>query len=178
QKLAGQCGKLKCCLNYELDTYLEALESFPNTEIKLQTEKGNATCQKIDIFKGMLWYAYEKEFMNWHEITAEKANEIIALNKKGEKPLALEEFIVEPPKVEKEPYSNVVGQDSLTRFDQPKQRGKNRRNKSKGKNRGKVEASGQNAPKTERNKSSKKPGNKPRRGTQNQNRNQKPPKND
>lgn len=132
QKLAGQCGKLKCCLNYELDTYLEALESFPSTDTKLQTEKGNATCQKIDIFKGVLWYAYEKEFMNWHELTADKANEIIELNKNGKKPVALEEYIIETPQVENEAYSsNVVGQDSLTRFDKPKQKPKKRRNKSK-----------------------------------------------
>ncbi len=164
QKLAGQCGKLKCCLNYELDTYLEALESFPNTETKLQTEKGYATCQKIDIFKGLLWYAYEKEFMNWHELTAEKANEIIALNTKGKKPMALEEYIIETPKPEKEPFSNVVGQDSLTRFDQPKQKNKKRRNKNR--NKGKVEATAGNAPKKSRNKSG------------NQNRNRKPPKNE
>ncbi len=173
QKLAGQCGKLKCCLNYELDTYLEALESFPSTETKLQTEKGYATCQKIDIFKGLLWYAYEKEFMNWHELTAEKANEIIELNKKGKKPMALEEFIIETPKPEKEPYSNVVGQDSLTRFDQPKQKSKKRRNKSR--NKGKVEATAGNVPKNNpKNNSSKKPGNKPG----NQNRNRKPTKNE
>jgi hypothetical protein len=179
QKLAGQCGKLKCCLNYELDTYLEALESFPNTETKLQTEKGYATCQKIDIFKGLLWYAYEKEFANWHELTVEKANEIIALNKKGEKPLALEEFIIEAPKAEKEPYSNVVGQDSLTRFDQPKQKGKKRRNKSRNKNRGKAELTAGNAPKNNpRNKGSKKSGNKPRKGPGNKNSNPKPPKNE
>jgi len=178
QKLAGQCGKLKCCLNYELDTYLEALESFPNTEIKLQTEKGNATCQKIDIFKGVLWYAYEKEFANWHELTAEKANEIIALNKKGQKPVALEEFIIETPKAEKEPFSNVVGQDSLTRFDQPKQKSKKRRNKRRNKNKGTVEASAGKPPKNNPNsKPSKKSGNKPRKGTANQNRTPKPPKN-
>ena len=133
QKLAGQCGKLKCCLNYELDTYLEALESFPSTETKLHTEKGTASCQKIDIFKGMLWYAYEKEGMNWHELTAEKANEIIDLNKKGKKPVALEEFVAEVVIPEKEPYSNVVGQDSLTRFDKPRQRTKKRKTKSKSK---------------------------------------------
>lgn len=173
QKLAGQCGKLKCCLNYELDTYLEALESFPNTETKLQTEKGYATCQKIDIFKGLLWYAYEKEFMNWHELTAEKANEIIALNTKGKKPMALEEFIIETPKPEKEPFSNVVGQDSLTRFDQPKQKNKKRRNKSR--NKGKAEATAGNVPKNNpQNNSSKKPRNK----SGNQNRNRKPTKNE
>lgn len=173
QKLAGQCGKLKCCLNYELDTYLEALDSFPNTETKLQTEKGNATCQKIDIFKGSLWYAYEKEFMNWHELTAEKANEIIELNKNGKKPVALEEFIIETLKPEKEPFSNVVGQDSLTRFDQPKQKNKKRRNNSRNKN--KVEATAGNVPNNNpRSNAPKKQGNKPR----NQNRNRKPPKNE
>ncbi len=191
QKLAGQCGKLKCCLNYELDTYLEALESFPSTETKLQTEKGNATCQKIDIFKGLLWYAYEKEFMNWHELTAEKANEIIALNKKGEKPMALEEFIVETPKEEKELYNNVVGQDSLTRFDNPKQNNKKRKNKSRNKGRGKPEAATANATKKPpqkkpnhkpgnkpANKAGNKTGNKPRKAGANQNRNRKPSKNE
>ena len=163
QKLAGQCGKLKCCLNYELDTYLEALESFPSTDIKLHTEKGTASCQKIDIFRGMLWYAYEKEGMNWHELTTEKANEIIALNKKGEKPVALEEFVAEVIIPEKEPYSNVVGQDSLTRFDKPRQRPKKRRTKSKSKA-GNI---------TDR-KSEAKPGKK----TGNRSRNRKPPKNE
>ena len=176
QKLAGQCGKLKCCLNYELDTYLEALESFPNTETKLQTEKGTATCQKIDIFKGLLWYAYEKEFANWHELTVEKANEIIELNKKGKKPMALEEFIMEAPKAEKEPFSNVVGQDSLTRFDQPKQKSKKRRNKNRNKKRGKAEASVVgNTPKDGQRKKS---GGKPRNKSGNQNRNRKPSKNE
>ncbi len=129
QKLAGQCGKLKCCLNYELDTYLEALDSFPSTDIKIQTEKGYASCHKIDIFKGMLWYAYEKEGMNWHQVSAEKANEMIAMNKEGKKPLALEDYVEEVVVQEKEPYSNVVGQDSLTRFDQPKTRKKARKTK-------------------------------------------------
>ena len=129
QKLAGQCGKLKCCLNYELDTYLEALDSFPSTDIKIQTEKGYASCHKIDIFKGMLWYSYEKEGMNWHQISAEKANEMIAMNKEGKKPAALEDYVVETVPQEKEPYSNVVGQDSLTRFDQPKTRKKARKTK-------------------------------------------------
>lgn len=131
QKLAGQCGKLKCCLNYELDTYLEALDSFPDTEIRLQTEKGYASCQKIDIFKGRLWYAYEKEGMNWHELTAENANEIIAQNKKGRKPASLEEFVVETEVKEKEVYNDVVGQDSLTRFDQQKPKTKKRKPKER-----------------------------------------------
>ena len=162
QKLAGQCGKLKCCLNYELDTYLEALDAFPNTEIKLQTEKGFASCQKIDIFKGLLWYAYEKEGGNWHELRAEKANEIIAMNKKGIKPMALEEFIVEIPKQEKEPYGNVVGQDSLTRFDTPRQPGKKRRNKKRAKARGEKTTADKNPQQKKSRKKSENPNRKPK----------------
>jgi cell fate regulator YaaT (PSP1 superfamily) len=84
QKLAGQCGKLKCCLNYELDSYLDALKHFPDKNVKLKTKKGNAVSQKTDIFKGMVWYAYEGEWMNWFKITTKDANEIIAENKKRE----------------------------------------------------------------------------------------------
>ena len=137
-KLAGQCGKLKCCLNYELDTYLEALESFPKTDVKLYTQKGTAVCQKTDIFKGHMWYAYEGEWMNWHKLTTEQANEIISLNKKKTKVASLEEYaaeLVEDTKVE---FENVVGQDSLTRFDNPKRKNKRRNNKSRNKNRRKA----------------------------------------
>lgn len=135
QKLAGQCGKLKCCLNFELDTYLEALDEFPKSDVKLQTEKGTAICQKSDIFKRMIWYAYEKESANWHPLEVDKVNDIIALNKKGKKVASLEEFTVEIQKVEEEIFSNVVGQDSLTRFDAPKGRIKNKRNKRRQSNR-------------------------------------------
>ncbi|MEE2772758.1 MAG: regulatory iron-sulfur-containing complex subunit RicT [Bacteroidota bacterium] len=133
QKLAGQCGKLKCCLNYELDTYLEALKSFPKSDVKLKTKKGTGVCQKVDIFKNMLWYAYEGEWMNWHRLTPEQANKIIAKNKKGETVGSLEEFEVELQlDDERTPdFNNTVGQDSLTRFDKPK---KKRRNTSSNKN--------------------------------------------
>jgi len=133
-KLAGQCGKLKCCLNYELDSYLDALKAFPKTAIKLKTEKGTAVCQKTDIFKGHIWYAYEGEWMNWHKLTTQQANEIIALNSKKEKVSSLEDYaseLIEDTRVE---FENVVGQDSLTRFDKPKnqkRRRNNRRKKSK-----------------------------------------------
>ena len=130
QKLAGQCGKLKCCLNFELDAYMEALKVFPKIEVKLKTEKGIALCQKIDIFKGLMWYCYDKEFMNWHELPVAKVNEIIEANKKGQKVESLEAYAVEQAPKEQEIYNNVVGQDSLTRFDQPK------RKKSRNKNRG------------------------------------------
>jgi len=134
QKLAGQCGKLKCCLNYELDTYLDALKDFPKTEIKLQTEKGIAVCQKTDIFKGHIWYAYEGEWMNWHKITTDQANEIISINKKNKKVASLEEYASELMEDTKNEFENVVGQDSLTRFDSPKPNNK-RKNKRNNKNR-------------------------------------------
>ena len=137
QKLAGQCGKLKCCLNYELDTYLEALKSFPKTDVKLKTKKGTAVCQKIDIFKGLLWYAYEGEWMNWHKLSPEQANEIITKNKKDESAGSLEEYELEIQieEGEKKGFSNAVGEDSLTRFDKPKQQRK-RRNKKRKKRKG------------------------------------------
>ena len=132
QKLAGQCGKLKCCLNYELDTYLDALKNFPKNDTKLYTEKGTAVCQKTDIFKGHLWYAYEGEWMNWHKITTEQVNEIIEINKQKKKVASLEEYASDLVEVDtKEVFENVVGQDSLTRFDSPKRNKKRRNNKKR-----------------------------------------------
>jgi cell fate regulator YaaT (PSP1 superfamily) len=130
-KLAGQCGKLKCCLNYELDAYLDALKAFPKTETRLYTEKGKAVCQKTDIFKGHMWYAYEGEWMNWHVLTTEQANEIIEKNKRKEKVASLEEYASELIEDTKTEFENVVGQDSLTRFDGPKRKKKRRTNRGK-----------------------------------------------
>jgi cell fate regulator YaaT (PSP1 superfamily) len=139
QKLAGQCGKLKCCLNYELDSYLDALKDIPKSDVKLFTQKGTAVCQKTDIFKGHLWYAYEGEWMNWHKITKDQANEIIELNKKKEKITSLEEYALELIEDTKTEFENVVGQDSLTRFDIP-----NRNNRSKNNRRNKRRKKPQN----------------------------------
>ncbi|MCT4630145.1 regulatory iron-sulfur-containing complex subunit RicT [Winogradskyella sp.] len=146
-KLAGQCGKLKCCLNYELDAYQDALKSFPKKEIKLYTEKGAAVCQKTDIFKGLMWYAYEGEWMNWHIITTEQANEIIAINKKKQKVASLEEYASEHLEDTKTEFENVVGQDSLTRFDNPKSKKKRKNNRNRNKNRNKNRNQKQNAKK-------------------------------
>lgn len=133
QKLAGQCGKLKCCLNYELDTYLDALKDFPKSDVKLITEKGKAVCQKTDIFKRHMWFAYEGEWMNWHKLTVDQANEIIALNAQKKKAQSLEEYASELIEDTKAEFENVVGQDSLTRFDSPKRKNnrKNNRNRNK-----------------------------------------------
>jgi cell fate regulator YaaT (PSP1 superfamily) len=134
-KLAGQCGKLKCCLNYELDSYLDALKAFPKTEVKLRTEKGTAVCQKTDIFKGHMWYAYEGEWMNWHKLTTTQANEIIAANAKREKVASLEDYASELIEEAKVDFENVVGQDSLTRFDKPKNNNRRKNNRRKKTNR-------------------------------------------
>ena len=132
QKLAGQCGKLKCCLNYELDAYLDALQDFPKTTTKLRTEKGVGVCQKIDIFQGFVWYAYENEWMQWHKLSVADANEIISANQNNEPVSSLEEYANIKEKHNKLDFGDVVGQDSLTRFDRPKQsrRRKNNRNRN------------------------------------------------
>ena len=133
QKLSGQCGKLKCCLNFELDTYLDALNEFPKTDQWLQTEKGPATYIKMDIFKGLLWYTYKEERGKWFTLTVEQVHEIQDINKSGKKIAGLEDY--EAELIETAPpidFENVVGQDSLTRFDKPKQSNRKRRRKSGG----------------------------------------------
>ena len=156
QKLAGQCGKLKCCLNFELDAYVEALNTFPRTETKIYTEKGTAVCQKIDIFKGVLWYAYEGEWMNWFTVKAEDANEMIRMNKAKEPVTALEDFSVEEKEEVKVEFENVVGQDSLTRFDQPKRRKRNNRKKPAGRNSNAKRNDPNKAPANKRNQNNRK----------------------
>ena len=92
QKLAGQCGKLKCCLNYEYDTYVDALKAFPDTHIVLRTKKGDASYSKTDVFKGLMWYSYVFDRNNMMAIPAEKVKEIIAMNNKGKMPEQLEDY--------------------------------------------------------------------------------------
>ncbi len=135
QKLAGQCGKLKCCLNYELDVYLEALKDFPPQDCKLSTQKGMAFCQKTDIFKETLWFSYKEDPSNWHALTKDQVKEILAKNKDKIKIASLEEYAAENVRDEELIFENAVGQDSLTRFDRPKRRNKrNKRRKNKNKN--------------------------------------------
>ncbi len=119
-KLAGQCGKLKCCLNYELDHYVETLKSFPNVENKiLRTLKGDAFHQKTDIFRGVMWFSYKHEPAVLIPLKPEQVKEVLELNERGEKPEDFVEAVIEiKNKVIEEPsFENVVGQDSLTRFD-------------------------------------------------------------
>lgn len=121
QKLAGQCGKLKCCLNYELDQYVEATKEFPTGNIRLDTEKGRLLHFKTDIFKRVMYFIIEGEFgVSPVAIGLTEVLEIMELNKKGIKPGSFEEFVIEEESEEDEIYANVVGQDSLTRFDRKK----------------------------------------------------------
>ena len=137
QKLAGQCGRLKCCLNYELEVYRSALKAFPKAEVKLQTEKGIGVFQKMDIFKGLIWYAYKGEWTTWHKLTVSAVKEIIEKNKANQKVPSMEAYVEEEVKEEKNKlFDSGVGQDSLKRFDPPRRhskRNKRRRFESKAK---------------------------------------------
>ncbi|WP_305037285.1 PSP1 domain-containing protein [Belliella alkalica] len=88
-KLSGQCGRLKCCLNYELDTYMSALEDIPTVEKPLFTEAGPAKLQKTDIFRKLMWFSYNNE-NNWHSITCERVKAIQLMNAKDIKPFDLQ----------------------------------------------------------------------------------------
>jgi len=132
QKLAGQCGKLKCCLNYELDCYIDAQKDFPPNNIPLETEKGIYNFLKADIFKRMYWYApADNQPGGQVAISVDKVKEIIRLNKAGKK---VPQLTAEPVAVEKNEvldYHKVVGQDSLDRFDTPSSSSRNRRKKKR-----------------------------------------------
>ncbi|WP_316830445.1 regulatory iron-sulfur-containing complex subunit RicT [Pedobacter aquatilis] len=137
-KLAGQCGKLKCCLNYELDTYLDALKDIPDRIENLDTEAGYARHQKTDIFKKIMWFSYQGD-ENWIPVKAARVKEIMALNKAGKKVPNLKDEAIQvaaPAVVEKSfDYENVVGQDSLTRLDErSKNRNNNNRNQKNNRN--------------------------------------------
>jgi cell fate regulator YaaT (PSP1 superfamily) len=134
-KLAGQCGKLKCCLNYELDSYMDALKDIPEVNnVKLETEKGRAFHQKTDIFRKRMFFSYTHEPDNFIQLSVDRVKEVMEMNKEGNKPADLLVH-VEKKVVEKTPdYENVVGQDSLTRFDKAKKqkfKGRNNNNRKK-----------------------------------------------
>ena len=198
-KLAGQCGKLKCCLNYELDSYVDALKEFPDMDgKKLLTKKGDAFLQKTDIFKRMMWFSYRSEPGVFIPLDVKAVHSIIEANKNGETPDALvpsiklaEKIIVAEPN-----FENVVGQDSLTRFD--RKGGKSKANFKGNRNPGKpnqafgqkAKPQNQNRPPQNQNqnkpqaktqgKQQGKPNNKPNDKPRNpqQNRKPNPPRND
>jgi cell fate regulator YaaT (PSP1 superfamily) len=137
-KLAGQCGKLKCCLNFELDSYIDAVRDIPESNIRLQTGKGNLLHRKTDIFKRIMWYAVQPEpregdertffgAEQWVPLSVDRVKEIVALNKLGQKPD--DTGAIEIEEEDDLGYDDVVGQDSLTRMDRAK---KKKKKKNKG----------------------------------------------
>ena len=117
QKISGQCGRLKCCLNFELDGYVEALKEFPNSKTQLKTKKGTAKFIKLDVFKkSMFYFNPEEPTSDLLEITINRVKEIIALNKKGEVPESFDDFKVEKNDNELN-FESAMGQDKINRFD-------------------------------------------------------------
>lgn len=135
-KLTGQCGKLKCCLNFELDAYMDALTEFPERDQILTTEKGDARSVKIDVFKGLVWYAYTDEEENgnlWYKLNLEQVDEILSLNREGKKSPPLE-FYADELKLDLPAAGQVIGSDELlgddiSRFDKKNKRKRKKRKK-------------------------------------------------
>jgi cell fate regulator YaaT (PSP1 superfamily) len=115
QKLAGQCSKLKCCLNYEVEAYNDALKDFPDDNSVLKTKKGDALLQKIDVFGATMWFGYKGKEHEMFALTVERVKEIITLNKSGKIPEKIEDFTIKQDK--KPAIGLVVASDDLHRFD-------------------------------------------------------------
>ena len=137
-KLSGQCGRLKCCLNYELETYLDALKDIPKIDENILTSEGEAKLQKTDIFRKLLWFSYDTE-NNWYGIPAEEVVKMIAQNKKGIilPPLSEEfwrkDYVPKPKEIEKTSEKlSAKSEDGLSANDKAKR--KRRRGKKTGGN--------------------------------------------
>ncbi|MBO5920402.1 MAG: hypothetical protein J6Q34_07935 [Bacteroidales bacterium] len=124
QKLAGQCGKLKCCINYEASVYVDAQSKLPKVSEPLHFEDGDAFLMKTDILKGMMWFSYDpKSMANMIQLTAEEVKEVIAMNRKGEKaPTCMQNNLAE----KQSEFMSAVGEESISRFDSDKKKKKNR----------------------------------------------------
>ena len=146
QKLAGQCGKLKCCLNYEVDAYVDAQKDFPSTNITLNTGEGLLYQQKTDIFGQMMSYSTDKEGKGiFIQIPVKRVKEIIAMNRKGIiPPKAVEESGNTPTDIK---YTDGVGEESLNRFDEKKQKKRHSRQR----NNNNRENGNSNTPRNEKN---------------------------
>ena len=121
QKISGQCGRLKCCLNFELDSYIDALKDFPSTKIKLKSKKADLKCLKIDVFKGRIVYFNLSNPAELLEFTKENVNKIIELNKNGQKPENFDEFVVEQGNQDFA-FEDAAGQDNINRFDKKRKK--------------------------------------------------------
>lgn len=176
QKLAGQCGKLKCCLNYELDSYLDALSHFPSSSTMLDTEKGRAFCIKIDVFKKKMWFAYVDSSMAWYDFDIDLVKKLIAQNKKGERILPLEELKVPDIAL---PSVDLIQENSVDRFEK-KNRGGFNKNRNQNQNSNQNRSNNNQGARKERPERNDRPANseRPRNTNPNAkpNQNQRPPK--
>jgi len=133
QKLAGQCGKLKCCLNYELDAYIEAQQDFPDTSTPIDTQDGLYFHLKTDVFKRLMWYCSSRDSGgsgNIVTLSVDSVKEYLKLNKKGIRIKELEAEVEVKEKGPSEPgYANVIEEESLTRFDDKAKKGNNNNNR-------------------------------------------------
>ncbi|MFO7874157.1 MAG: regulatory iron-sulfur-containing complex subunit RicT [Bacteroidales bacterium] len=137
QKLAGQCGKLKCCINYEHCCYEDILKNFPDTDKNLQTQKGVATSQKMDVLKQLIGYEYKDNPGQIIMVPAERVKEIIALNEQDQNPqdlLSPEDVVSDTDEENHMEAKTKDLEDSLTRFDKPQKSKKNRRSRKRSKN--------------------------------------------
>ena len=126
QKLAGQCAELKCCLNYEVPTYEEAVSKLPQRHVQLETKDGLYYFFASDPLRGEVTYSSDQRMpVNLQTITAQRAKEIIEMNKRGEKPVSLEGKAA-TVQVQEIGFHNVVGQDDVTRFDKKKNKNKDK----------------------------------------------------
>lgn len=131
QRLAGQCTKLKCCMNFEIDTYMDLLKDFPSKDIMLETKDAVYYHFKTDLFKGLMTYSSAKQMAaNLVTLSVEKVKEVIEMNKRGIKPDSLEIAEKETTQTPQNDYQNVVGQDSLTRFDKSKKKKKHHKHRN------------------------------------------------
>lgn len=132
-KLSGQCGRLKCCLNYELDTYLDALQHFPDNADSLETSRGTATLIKKDIFKNLMWYVLP-ESNKQYPLTIFRVKEIKRLNQRGEKAEELQavEIVSSKPKEVEPQFVDVVGQISLRSLERSSKRRKDKEKEQRG----------------------------------------------
>ncbi len=135
QKLAGQCSKLKCCINYEVEVYNDAKKDFPDMNFVLETTEGKYYFQKADIFKKIIWYSDSPDSsLNMIPLKLERVREVIELNRKGKKPVKIIEQM-EMDALEEKHVDDLFFNDSITRFDEKskirKKKKKNRKNKNK-----------------------------------------------
>ena len=146
-KLAGQCGKLKCCLNFELDSYMDALSHFPSSSTVLDTEKGKAFCIKIDVFKKRMWFAYVDNSILWYDLDIQEVKEMISMNKKGNKIPPLEEYKTQELSVPTKEI-DLIQENNIDRFE-----------KKKSNKRPRIKEKKNTSPKEEKNNNGPKPNN-------------------